>query len=107
VLRETAKRGHIYVGDGGSQRSLASQIAGANNVVFAQGWRGHRLGARTAEVDRALTRLDSIARERGAAVGWLAPAGLDRAHRQMGESRRKPRYPAGADHRSGPKAKSS
>ena len=36
VLREAAKRGLIYVDDGSSQRSLASQIAGANNLAFAK-----------------------------------------------------------------------
>ena len=36
VLRETAKRGLIYVDDGSSPRSLASQIAGANNLAFAK-----------------------------------------------------------------------
>jgi polysaccharide deacetylase 2 family uncharacterized protein YibQ len=34
VLREAAKRGLIYVDDGSSPRSLAPQIAGANNLPF-------------------------------------------------------------------------
>ncbi len=36
VLREAAKRGLIYLDDGSSPRSLASQIAGANNLPFAK-----------------------------------------------------------------------
>jgi len=46
VLRETAKRGLIYLDDGSSARSLASQIAGANNLAFAKGRPRHRCGAR-------------------------------------------------------------
>ena len=70
VLRETAKRGLIYLDDGSSPRSLAGQIAGANNLPFAKAdvvidavptrgrnrsarWRGSR----------------TAARERGTAVG--------------------------------------
>ena len=36
VLRETAKRGLIYVDDGSSPRSIAAQLAGSNNVPFAK-----------------------------------------------------------------------
>ena len=34
--KETARRGLIYVDDGSSPRSLAGQIAGANNLPFAK-----------------------------------------------------------------------
>ena len=41
------------------------------------------------EIDRALARLEMAARERGIAVGISSrAAGLDRAHRQMGEDGR-------------------
>jgi polysaccharide deacetylase 2 family uncharacterized protein YibQ len=80
VLREAAKRGLIYVDDGTSPRSLASQIAGANNLPFAKA--GVVLDAvpTPLEIDRALVRLESIAKERGIAVGITTalPAAIDR-----------------------------
>jgi polysaccharide deacetylase 2 family uncharacterized protein YibQ len=80
VLRETAKRGLIYVDDGSSPRSLASQIAGANNVAFAKA--DVRLDqVLTPEgVDRALARLETIARERGVAVGMAKAAPVSIEH---------------------------
>ncbi len=36
VLRETAKRGLIYVDDGSSPRSIAGQLAGSHNFPFAK-----------------------------------------------------------------------
>jgi hypothetical protein len=36
VLRETAKRGLIFVDDGSNPRSVAGRIAGANNLPFAK-----------------------------------------------------------------------
>ena len=82
MLKETGKRGLIYVDDGSSPRSLAGQIAGANNLPFAKAEivldavpdaRSH--------IDRALTRLEALARERGSAVGMAAsalPASIER-----------------------------
>ena len=98
VLREAGKRGLLYLDDGSSQRSLAGQIAGATTSP-SPGRSDHRRGAVGADVDRALGRLETMARERGDAVGWQRIAGLDRADRQMGESRRGPRRATGADQR--------
>jgi polysaccharide deacetylase 2 family uncharacterized protein YibQ len=69
VLREAAKRGLIYLDDGSSQRSLASQIAGANNLPFAKADVVIDQVPASADVERALGRLETIARERGVAVG--------------------------------------
>ena len=69
VLREAAKRGLIYIDDGSSQRSLASQIAGANNLPFAKADVVIDQVPTAADVERALGRLETIARERGVAVG--------------------------------------
>jgi len=69
VLRETAKRGLIYLDDGSSLRSLASQIAGANNLAFAKADIVIDAVPNPADVDRALTRLETMARERGIAIG--------------------------------------
>jgi polysaccharide deacetylase 2 family uncharacterized protein YibQ len=69
VLREVAKRGLMYLDDGSAPRSLASQIAGANSLPFVKA--GVVLDAVPTpnEIDRALVRLEGIARETGIAVG--------------------------------------
>jgi len=80
VLRETAKRGLIYLDDGGSPRSLASQIAGANNLPFAKGDVMIDAVPTPAEIDSALARLETVARERGIAIGVASalPVAVDR-----------------------------
>jgi len=69
VLKEAAKRGLIYVDDGTSARSVASQVAGANNLAFAKADVVLDTLPTAADVDRALNRLEAIARDRGVAVG--------------------------------------
>ena len=80
VLRETAKRGLIYFDDGSAQRSVASQIAGANNTLFARSDVAIDAVPSAAEIDRALGRLEAIARDRGSAVGMAGalPISIDR-----------------------------
>jgi polysaccharide deacetylase 2 family uncharacterized protein YibQ len=80
VLREAAKRGLLYFDDGSSQRSVASQVAGANNLVFAKADVVIDQLPTIADVERALGRLETIARERGVAVGFAAalPAAIER-----------------------------
>jgi polysaccharide deacetylase 2 family uncharacterized protein YibQ len=83
VLKETAKRGLIYVDDGAAPRSLASQIAGANNLAFAKADLTIDSVPTAADVDRALARLETIARERGVAVGMAnaLPVSIERIAR--------------------------
>ena len=45
MLRETAKRGLIYVDDGASPRSVAGQLAGSHNLPFAKSRHRARRGA--------------------------------------------------------------
>jgi polysaccharide deacetylase 2 family uncharacterized protein YibQ len=80
VLREVAKRGLIYLDDGSSPRSLASQMAGANNLGFAKADLVIDSVPTPADVDRALARLETIARDRGQAVGMAnaLPVSIDR-----------------------------
>jgi polysaccharide deacetylase 2 family uncharacterized protein YibQ len=80
VLREAAKRGLIYVDDGSSPRSLASQIAGANNLAFAKSDVIIDQVPTAADIDRALARLEVIARDRGTAIGTAGalPVAIDR-----------------------------
>jgi polysaccharide deacetylase 2 family uncharacterized protein YibQ len=74
VLNEIGKRGLIYVDDGGSPRSLAGQIAGASNLPFAKAEVVLDAVPTPASIDRALTRLEALARERGVVVGIAAAA---------------------------------
>ena len=69
VLRESAKRGLIYVDDGASQRSVASQLAGSYNLPFAKTDLVLDAVQTPTEIDRALARLEMLARDNGAAVG--------------------------------------
>ena len=69
VLRETAKRGLIYVDDGASPRSVASQIAGSHNIPFAKTDLVLDAMPTPVEIDRALARIEMLARDNGAAVG--------------------------------------
>ena len=69
VLREGGKRGLIYLDDGSSQRSIAREIAGAHNIGFARADLVIDAVPTDADVDRALGRLETMARERGQAVG--------------------------------------
>jgi hypothetical protein len=80
VLRETAKRGLIFVDDGSTPRSLAGQIAGANNMSYAKADLTLDSVPTPVEVDRALSRLEMAARERGMAVGYASalPLAIDR-----------------------------
>jgi polysaccharide deacetylase 2 family uncharacterized protein YibQ len=80
VLREVSKRGLIYLDDGSSQRSLVSQIAGANNLTFGRSDAVLDAVPTAADVDRALGRLETLARERGTAVGMASalPVSIER-----------------------------
>jgi uncharacterized protein len=69
VLRETAKRGLLYVDDGSSPRSVAGQIAGSQNLPFAKTDLVLDAVPTPVEIGRALARLEMMARENGSAVG--------------------------------------
>ncbi len=80
VLRETARRGLIFVEDGSAPRSLAGEIATANNLPFAKADLAIDAVPAAADIDRALARLEKTARERGSAVGMAnaLPASIER-----------------------------
>ena len=69
VLRETGKRGLIFVDDGSNPRSLAGRLAGASNTPFAKADVVIDSVTTPVEIDRALGRLEAAAREQGTAVG--------------------------------------
>ena len=80
VLKEAARRGLIYLDDGSSPRSLAGQIAGANNLPFAKAEVVLDAVPTSAHIDRALAKLEALAREHGSAVGTASalPASIER-----------------------------
>jgi polysaccharide deacetylase 2 family uncharacterized protein YibQ len=59
----------IFVDNGSSTRSVASQIAGSQNLPFAKTDIVLDTVPTAIEIDRALGRLEMIAREGGSAVG--------------------------------------
>ncbi|HWF97016.1 MAG TPA: divergent polysaccharide deacetylase family protein [Xanthobacteraceae bacterium] len=79
ILREAAKRGLIYVEDGSSPRSVASQLAGASNLPYAKADLTIDAVPTAAEIDRSLSRLEKTARDRGFAVGVASalPASIE------------------------------
>ncbi len=70
ILRETAKRGLIYVDDGASSRSVAGQLAGSNNLPFAKADIVIDAVPTPTQIGQALTRLEMMARDHGSAVGF-------------------------------------
>ena len=80
MLKETAQRGLIYVDGGSSPRSIAGQIAGANNLPFAKAELILDAVPTSAHIDKALAKLEALAREHGSAVGVASalPASIER-----------------------------
>ncbi len=83
VMKDFASRGLLYIDDGSSGRSVASQVAagagvssGKADVVLDAVQRGQ-------EIDAALARLEKIAREKGSAIGYgsALPVTVDRISR--------------------------
>ena len=70
VLRDASRRGLIYVDDGSSSRSVASQLAGTSNVPFARIDIVLDTIPTPVEIDRALARLEMKARDSGLALGF-------------------------------------
>ena len=69
VLKEVGKRGLVYFDDAASARSIAAQIAGTNNIAFAKADVVIDAVPTTADIGKALTRLEGVARTNGTAVG--------------------------------------
>jgi hypothetical protein len=83
IMREIGRRGLIYVDDASSPRSLASQIAGGNSLAFAKASLVLDSVPSASEIDRALVRLEGIARNNGIAVGFASglPVTIERVAR--------------------------
>jgi polysaccharide deacetylase 2 family uncharacterized protein YibQ len=79
ILRETAKRGMIFVDDGSNPRSISARISTANNLPFARADVVLDSVPTPDEIDHALGRLEILAREHAIAVGIASalPVSID------------------------------
>jgi hypothetical protein len=80
VIREASKRGLSYFDDGSAPRSVAAALAGGQAMPFAKGDVAIDAVPTSAEIDRALAKLETLAKERGFAVGTASalPISIDR-----------------------------
>ncbi|WKA29008.1 divergent polysaccharide deacetylase family protein [Bradyrhizobium roseum] len=69
VIREAAKRGLGYLDDGSSPRSAAPALTAAQSMPFAKADFTIDAVPTSAEIDRTLVKLETLAKERGMAVG--------------------------------------
>jgi uncharacterized protein len=68
-MREAAKRGLGYLDDGTTPRSVASSLAAGQAMPFAKADFTIDSVPTSAEIDRTLIKLETLAKERGLAVG--------------------------------------
>ncbi|MCX7319918.1 MAG: divergent polysaccharide deacetylase family protein [Hyphomicrobiales bacterium] len=80
VAKEANKRGLALFDDGSSSRSAAPAAAEALGMPFARADLTIDAAPNSAEIDRALARLESLAKERGFAVGTASslPISIER-----------------------------
>jgi polysaccharide deacetylase 2 family uncharacterized protein YibQ len=69
IVREAAKRGLGYLDDGSAPRSVARSLAAAQAMPFAKADLSIDAVPTAVEIDRALAKLETLAKERGTAVG--------------------------------------
>ncbi len=69
IIREAARRGLGYLDDGSAPRSVAAALAASQAMPFARADISIDAVPTAAEIDRALAKLEELAKERGTAVG--------------------------------------
>jgi uncharacterized protein len=69
IIREAAKRGLGYLDDGSSPRSTAPSLTAGQSMPFAKADFTIDAVPTSAEIDRTLVKLETLAKERGQAVG--------------------------------------
>ncbi len=69
IVREAAKRGLGLFDDGSAPRSVAATLAAGQAMPFAKADLSIDAVPTAGEIDRALTKLEGLAKERGIAVG--------------------------------------
>ena len=80
IIREAAKRGLGYFDDGSAPRSVAAALAAAQAMPFAKADLAIDAVPTAGEIDRALAKLETLAKERGIAVGTASalPISIER-----------------------------
>jgi polysaccharide deacetylase 2 family uncharacterized protein YibQ len=80
IMREAAKRGLGYLDDGTAPRSLASSLAASQTVPFGKADLGIDAVPTALEIDKALSRLEALARENGNTIGTASalPVSIER-----------------------------
>jgi hypothetical protein len=80
IVREAAKRGLGYLDDGSAPRSVAASLAASQAMPFAKADLAVDAVPTAMEIDRALAKLENLAKERGVAVGYASalPVSIER-----------------------------
>jgi polysaccharide deacetylase 2 family uncharacterized protein YibQ len=80
IIREAARRGLGYFDDGSAPRSVAPSLAAAQATPFAKADLSIDAVPTAVEIDRALAKLEVLAKERGVAVGMASalPISIER-----------------------------
>jgi uncharacterized protein len=80
IMREAAKRGLAFFDDGAAPRSVAGALAASQATPFVKGDVAIDAVPTSAEIDRALAKLESLAKDRGFAVGTASalPISIER-----------------------------
>jgi polysaccharide deacetylase 2 family uncharacterized protein YibQ len=80
VIKDAARRGLAWLDDGSAPRSVAGALAEAQAMPFAKADLALDTVPTPAEIDRALARLEALAKERGSAIGTASalPISIER-----------------------------
>jgi polysaccharide deacetylase 2 family uncharacterized protein YibQ len=80
VLRDASKRGLAYFDDNAAPRSVGQAVAEGAAMPFARADLGIDIVPTSADIDKALAKLESLAKERGYAVGTASalPISIER-----------------------------
>jgi uncharacterized protein len=80
IIRDAAKRGLGYLDDGSAPRSVAPSLAKSLAMPFARSDLAIDTVPTAAEIDKALARLEALAKERGNAIGTASalPVSIER-----------------------------
>ena len=80
IMREAAKRGLGFFDDGSAPRSVAGALAASQAMPFVKGDVTIDAVPTSAEIDRALAKLESLAKDRGFAAGTASalPISIER-----------------------------
>lgn len=80
IIQDAAKRGLAYLDDGSVSRSVAGVLADSISMPYAKADVSIDTLPTALDIDRALTKLETLARERGSAIGVASalPVSIER-----------------------------